>query len=89
MVEVDAASAYGVERVVGDATLQHLVVEVVIAHVACSTVAVGHNHHLVDPKLKDGDDEAAHGRVEGRDYQSTCVLDDLGIAVFQSQCSGQ
>jgi hypothetical protein len=61
LVEVDAALADGIERLVRHATGNHLVVEVVIAHVAGSTMRVCHYHNLLNAQLIDGDNQAAHG----------------------------
>ena len=85
VVEVDAALADGVERLFRHATGEHLVVEVVVAHVAGAAVRVRHHHHVLHAQLIDGHDKAAHGRVEGRDDQPSGVLDDFGIAVLQPQ----
>ena len=85
LVEVDAALADGVEGVVGDAAADHLMVEMVIAHVAGAAVAVCHDHDLLNSQLVDGDDEAAHGGVEGGDDESSCVLDDFSVSVLQSE----
>lgn len=89
VVEVDAAFAYGVEGVFGNAAGNHLVVEMVVAHVAGAAVGVGHHHNLLNSKLVDGHDKAAHGRVESRDYQSAGVFDDFRVAVFQSEGGGK
>ena len=64
VAEVNAAFANGGERLVGDATSKHLVVEMVIAHVAGSTMRVRHNHDVGNAQFVDGDDKAAHGRVK-------------------------
>ena len=89
VVQVDAALADGVEGFVRHAAGDHLVVEVVVAHVARPAVAVRHHHDLLHAQLVDGDNEAAHRRVEGRNHEAAGVLDDLRVAVFQSERGGQ
>ena len=82
--EVDAAFADGVECLVGDATSKHLVMKMVVAHVACTTMRVCDNHDVGYAKFVDGDDKATHGRIECRDDKSASIFDNLGIAVFKS-----
>ena len=64
-------------------------VEVVVAHVAGAAVRVRHHHNLLHAQLVDSHNQTAHGGVESGDYQSSCVLDDFRVAVFQSECGGQ
>lgn len=89
MVQVNAALADGGERFVGHAAGDHLVVKVVVAHVAGAAVRVRYHHDLFYPQLIDGDNQTAHGGVESGDYQPSCVLDDFRIAILQSECGGQ
>ena len=87
--KVSAAFADSVEGFVCHAAGNHLVVEVVVAHVARPAVAVRHHHDLLHAQLVDGDNEAAHRRVEGRNHEAAGVLDDFRVAVFQSERGGQ
>ena len=61
VVEVYAALAYGVECLVADAAAEHLLVEVVVAHVAGSAVGVGHDHYFFYSEFVYGYYEGAHG----------------------------
>ena len=86
LVEVDAALADGVERLVRHTAGYHFMVEVAVAHVARTAMRVGHHHDFLDAELVDGDDEAAHGRIKGRDDKAAGVLDNLRVAVLQAKC---
>ncbi len=85
--KVDATLADSVERLVSDATGKHLVVEMVVAHVAGTAMRVCHDHDVGNAQLVDGNDEATHGRIECRYDESSRVFDYLGIAVLQSESS--
>ena len=64
-------------------------VEVVVTHVARTAMGVRHHHDLLNTQFVDRDDDASHSRIESRDDEASCVLDDFGITILQSECGGQ
>ena len=72
-----------------DATLEHQFLHLLAVHVAGTAVGVGDDHDFLYTQFVNGNQEAAHGGVEWTDNQSTCILDELGISILQSQCRRQ
>lgn len=89
VIEIDAAFADSVERFVLDAARFHDMVEMRITHVTGAALGMGDHHDLFYAEFIDGNYQAAHGGVEGRDDESAGIFDDLGIAVLETECSGE
>ena len=62
-----------------DATLEHQFLHLLAVHVAGTAVGVGDDHDFLYTQFVNGNQEAAHGGVEWTDYESTGILDELGI----------
>jgi hypothetical protein len=85
VVEVDAALADSVESLFGDATREHVLLEVSEAHVAGAAAGVSDDHNLLDSKLVDSDDDTTHSGVERGDDETAGVLDNLSVAVAKAE----
>ena len=84
-VEIDAALANRVEGMVGDAASQHFVMKMSVTHVASTTMRMGHYHNFAHMEFVNGDNETAHGRVEGRNDQATGIFYDFGITILEAE----
>ena len=73
------------ERVGGDAALEHMRLELVVAHMAGAAGGVMDHHHLLHPQLIDAHEQRTDGRIRLRQHQPAGVLDDLRIAVPEPQ----
>ena len=89
MIKVDATFADGVERFVLDTAHFHDMVKMRVTHVTGAALGMGDHHDLLYAEFIDGDYQAAHGGVEGRDDESAGILDDLGIAVLETERCGE
>ena len=56
---------------------------------AGATMGMGNHHDVVYTQFVDCHYQAAHSRIESRDYQSARILYNLGVAILQSQSNGE
>ena len=70
LVEVDATLADGVKRFIRHTTGNHLMMEVVVTHVAGSAMRVCHHHDFLYTQLVDG-------------YYQASILDGFGRPVLE------
>lgn len=87
--KVDSAVFHEGDVLFVDATLTHEVEHFFSVHTLNSAAGVADDHHFVDAKFVDGDEEGADGGVEGVGDGAAGVLDDFDIAVFDAKCGGE
>ena len=89
VVEVDAAVAHQRDVALGDATLLHQAQHLPGVHSLYAAAGVADDHDLLDTEFVDGHEQRAHRGVEGVGDDAPGVLDDLDVAVAQTQCGGK
>ena len=88
-LKVDAAVFHEVNGLLGNAPLLHVVDHDVAVDVLHAAVGVADDHDLLHAQLDDGHQQGADDAAEGVRDHAPGVLDDLHVAIFQAQRSGQ
>ena len=85
MVKIDAALTNDIERLILDTTGFHHMVEMAVTHMARTALRMCHHHDFLHAQFVDRHYQAAHRRIKGRNDQPAGILNDLSVAVLQSQ----
>ena len=89
MMQVNTALLNGVECLIRHTTGNHLVMEMVVTHVAGSTMRVRDHHNLLYAQFIDGDNEATHGRIESRNLKPSKIGDRVSATAEVTKVDGK